>query len=245
VGPLALIGGAYTPASVVREFGGNKFPLLVEAGHTVTLRVSRRARGSAGLAYGGLGRRPLPQGRRTRLRDAARTMTFRACRPGSPPKDYRPEGPSGSHADGESVTFWSGFVVARAPACVPLEVYVDDEPPRRIGLALGRRCGERPIAAATCVNGGTGTTETLPNRDVALGRSPCSGTDRHRRGRPTRSIAAAPRSQRDHECPGRRCLSPARSAVMTLPAAARGHWFGPPPPRSSRPRAPRCAALPA
>jgi hypothetical protein len=45
-------------------------------------------------------------------------------------------------ADAIAVTFWSGFVLAQVPACVPLEVYVDRErSPRRVGLPLGRRCG--------------------------------------------------------------------------------------------------------
>jgi hypothetical protein len=140
VGPLVLVGAAYTSASVVREFGGNKFPLLVKAGHTVTVRLPRAVRGAVGLAYSGLGKRRLPQGK-TRLRDAADTMTFVACEPGAPSARYRREGPSGSYADEEQVTFWSGFVVARAPRCVPLEVHVDDAPaPHRIGLSLGRRC---------------------------------------------------------------------------------------------------------
>jgi hypothetical protein len=128
VGPLVLDGaGEPTPASVVRQFGGNKFPLLVKAGHTVTVRLPRAVRSFAGLAYGGLGRGPLPQGK-TSLRDTAHTMTFVACRPGRPPSSYRDYGPSASYADGESVTFWSGFVVLRRPACVPLDVYVDDDP---------------------------------------------------------------------------------------------------------------------
>jgi hypothetical protein len=133
VGPLALVGaGEPTPASVVREFGGNKFPALVKAGHTVTVRLPLGVRTVAGLAYGGMGDGPLPQGE-TRHRDTAHTMTFVAC---------RPDQPSGSSADGEAVTFWSGFVVLRAPACVPLEVYVDHEPrPRRAMLDMGgRRC---------------------------------------------------------------------------------------------------------
>jgi hypothetical protein len=138
VGPLVLVGaGERTPASVVREFGGNKFPLLVKAGHTVTVRLPRAVRGFAGLAYGGLGNRPLPEGR-VRLRDTAHTMTFVACQPGSPTGRYRPDGPSGSYADGEAVTFWSGFVVMRKPACVPLEVYVDDDPsPRHAVVDMG------------------------------------------------------------------------------------------------------------
>ena len=136
VGPLVLVGGAFTDARTVREFGGNKFPLLVAAGHTVTLRVAPAAQGTARLAYG-----RLPQGKRLTLRDAHRSVTFIACAPGKAPREYSPDGPSGSDAGGASVTFWSGFVLTRAPACVPLEVYVDAEPsPRRAGLALGRRC---------------------------------------------------------------------------------------------------------
>jgi hypothetical protein len=136
VGPLVLIGGAYTPASTVREFGGNKFPLLVKAEHTVTVELAPSAVGLAGLAYG-----PLPQGE-VRLRDTYQAVTFVACRPGRPSRRYRPGGPSGSDADGVAVTFWSGFVLARAPSCVPLAVSVDDEhAPRRAGLSLGRRCG--------------------------------------------------------------------------------------------------------
>jgi hypothetical protein len=127
VGPLALIGAAHTPARVVRELGGNKFPALVEAGHRVTVELSRRTRRVAGLAYG-----PLPQGE-VHLREAHRVVTFAACPPG---------GPSGSTADGTAVTFWSGFVLTASPRCVSLRVWVDDEPsPRLADLRLGpRRC---------------------------------------------------------------------------------------------------------
>jgi hypothetical protein len=127
VDPLVLVGAGYTPASVVREFGGNKFPLLVRAGHRVTVELSRRTRRVAGLAYG-----PLPQGE-LHLRDAHRVVTFRACRRGER---------SGSDAGGWPVTFWSGFVLARAPGCVPLRVWVDGAPaPRLATLRLGaRRC---------------------------------------------------------------------------------------------------------
>src|SRR5829696_5556091 len=88
VGPLVLIGGAYTDAETVREFGGNKFPLVVKSGHVVTVRVFRRAPGArrvAGLAYG-----VLPQQRETTLRDTHRTVTFVACRPGKAPDHYSP-----------------------------------------------------------------------------------------------------------------------------------------------------------
>jgi hypothetical protein len=135
LGPLVLIGGAYTDPLTVREFGGNKFPLLVKAGHTVTLHIVGGARRSAGLAYG-----PMPQGETT-LGDTHQAVTFVACRPGRPGRRYRENGPSGSYADGVSVTFWAGFVLTRKPACVPLEVYVHRQRALgRVGLSLGRRC---------------------------------------------------------------------------------------------------------
>jgi hypothetical protein len=77
-----------------------------------------------------------------RLRDTAHTMTFVACEPGRPTRRYRPDGPSASYADGQQVTFWSGFVVLRRPVCVPLDVYVDGDPsPRRAVIDMaGGRC---------------------------------------------------------------------------------------------------------
>jgi hypothetical protein len=112
VGPLVMIGAAgFTDARTVREFGGNKFPLLVRAGHTVTVRVD-----GAGLSYGGV-----PEGR---------SITFTGCRPGR----------AASHADGAEVTFWSGFVRTRAPACIPLDVSADGAPARRVTISLGVRC---------------------------------------------------------------------------------------------------------
>lgn len=135
VGPLVFVGGAYTDAATVREFGGNKFPLLVKAGHAVTVRLGRRAPRTAGLGYG-----PQPQGKNT-LRDTYRSVTFVACRPGTASRRYSENGPSGTYADEVNVTFWSGFVLTRRPACIPLDVYVDDAPsPVGVGLALGRRC---------------------------------------------------------------------------------------------------------
>jgi hypothetical protein len=52
----------------------------------------------------------------------ARRVTFVACRHGGP-------------------TFWSGFVLTAAPACIPLSFSVDGaSAPRRARLELGRRC---------------------------------------------------------------------------------------------------------
>ena len=132
VGPLALIGGrTFTDAETARRFGGNKFPLLVRAGHTVTVRVPAAARATTGLGYG-----PFPDGELA-LADAHDSITFAAC-----PRDR-----AQSTADGARVTFWSGFVMTSRPACVPLDVFVDREArPRRVRIELGRRCA-RPVAA--------------------------------------------------------------------------------------------------
>jgi hypothetical protein len=126
VGPLTFVGGNVpTSPSVIRGVGGQKFPLLVQAGHTVTVQVPLAVRSVAGLGYG-----PLPQGEVT-LRDAHHTVTFVSCRRGEP---------SGSSANGP-VTFWSGFVVTNVPKCVPLDLYLDDDPsPRRVVLSLGAAC---------------------------------------------------------------------------------------------------------
>lgn len=124
VGPLALVGAGGTPVFSA-EFGGNKFPLLVKAGHRVTIELSVDTRRFAGLAYG-----PLPQGD-VRLRDSHRIVTFIACPRGKP---------SGSSADGHLVTFWSGGVLAGSPRCVPLEVWIDGKrEPRHVVVHLGTR----------------------------------------------------------------------------------------------------------
>lgn len=124
VGPLLLVGGAEpTSEAVILAHDGQKYPLLVKAGHTVTVQLPRGVRRTAGLAYGPF----RPEGR-ARLSDAHDTITFVSCR--------RDEA-SGSSAGGP-VTFWSGFVMTRAPDCVPLNVYVDDEPsPRHAVVSVG------------------------------------------------------------------------------------------------------------
>jgi hypothetical protein len=120
VGPLVLVGAAFTGADTIREFGGNKFPALVRAGHRVTVALPADMRGLAGLGYG-----PLPQGVELSPEDGHRAVTFIACP---------------LWASSGSVTFWSGAVLARAPRCVPLAVWVDGEPaPRRVALRMGIR----------------------------------------------------------------------------------------------------------
>jgi hypothetical protein len=126
LGPLAMVGaGAFTPPSVVRRFRGEKFPLLVKAGHRVTIEVPPSARTFVALGYG-----PLPEGEIT-LEVAHERVTFIACAPGET---------SGSSAGGP-VTFWSGALVANEPHCVPLDVFVDGErKPSRVFVELGARC---------------------------------------------------------------------------------------------------------
>ena len=117
VGPLAMKGAAATPAYYSESFGGNKFPLYVKGGHRVTVELSRHARRGAGIAYG-----PFPERRPLDVSDGYRVVTFIACRRAS---------------------FWAGGVLVRSPRCVPLRVWVDDEPsPRRAVIRLGvRDCG--------------------------------------------------------------------------------------------------------
>jgi hypothetical protein len=117
VGRLAMIGaGRFTDAETVRRFGGNKFPLLVAAGHTVTIEVRLP---QASLAYG------------SHSRGGHRVMTFRAC----------DRHDAASKADGRPVTFWSGFVQTTRPACVPLRIWIDrDHTPREKHIPLGKRC---------------------------------------------------------------------------------------------------------
>jgi len=127
VGPLVLTGARSSPP-FAPSFHGQKFPLLVKVGHRVTLALSTSTRKFAGLGYG-----PLPQGD-VEVREAHRVVTFIACRRGEP---------SGSRADGEAVTFWSGGVLSTGPRCIPISVWIDAaERPRRIVIRLGvTRCG--------------------------------------------------------------------------------------------------------
>jgi hypothetical protein len=126
VGPLVLTGARGRP-QFAPSFHGQKFPLLLKAGHQVTLALSKSTRKFAALGYG-----PLPQGD-VGVREAHRVVTFIACRRGQP---------SGSTAGGESVTFWSGGVLSTGPRCIPIAVWIDGaKRPRRIVIHLGvTRC---------------------------------------------------------------------------------------------------------
>jgi hypothetical protein len=126
IGPLVMIGAGGTP-SFSSSFHGQKFPLLLKAGHRVTLELSIRTRRGAALGYG-----PLPQGD-VGVPEAHRVVTFIACRKGA----------SDSDADGKPVTFWSGGVLVKSPRCVPLRVWTDAaSSPRRVVIRLGvDRCG--------------------------------------------------------------------------------------------------------
>lgn len=124
VGPLAMKGAAADPGGYSDSFGGNKFPLYVKAGHQVTVALTPGTHGRAGLAYG-----PLPNGQ-TDVHDAHRVITFIACRRG----EFSP----GLGSAAGRLSFWSGGVVAVAPRCVPLRIWVDDEPsPHRAVIHLG------------------------------------------------------------------------------------------------------------
>jgi hypothetical protein len=179
-GPLVLVGGAtYTDAATVREFGGNKFPLLVRAGHAVTVRLIAGSRRFAGLYYG-----PHPDGE-SRLSDAEQTMTFEAC----PPSKHQSTAP-------ERVTFWSGFVMARRPGCVRLEVFADgNRTPRRAAVELGRRCAEptpaTPVRGCWSRAGGAREPATTPRRgDVVLGPIALSGLERSQTAAASSTTAA-------------------------------------------------------
>lgn len=152
VGPLAMVGaGRMTDAATAREFGGNKFPVLVAAGHRVTIELTPRTRRFASL-YFGTHRRT---NREVTVRDGNRVVTFHSC------SAKRAQ----SRADDDAVTFWSGFVMVSKPSCVSLQVWVDDEPaPRPAHIALGRRC-----AAASPTLPLWPPTTTAPRRSTTTG----------------------------------------------------------------------------
>ena len=60
-----------------------------------------------------------------------RVVTFKACSARR----------AGSDAGGRKVTFWSGFILASAPACLRVKAWIDGaRTPRRARIPIGRRC---------------------------------------------------------------------------------------------------------
>jgi len=149
VGPLALLHAAPPWAYRVE---GEKLFVVVRGGHRVTLELSPRTRRGAGLVFG-----RFPNAN-VRLRDSRRVVTFIACQRG--------EKPPGSIPDGWPVSGWVGGLLARSPQCVPLLVWVNDEPsPRRAVIRFGvRDCGVRaPEQPTLCT---AGEVEALVGRFV-------------------------------------------------------------------------------
>jgi hypothetical protein len=129
VGPLAFVGVKRYAAEPLSTRAGawDKSPALVLPGHTVTVKITGAARRVSGfLGYG------KSEGA-TSLADSRGSVTFVAC-------THRR---SRSRAGGREVTFWSGgFVQPTAPACIPVDVYVDhSRTARRVVISL---------AAGTC-----------------------------------------------------------------------------------------------
>lgn len=132
VGPLAILraGGIFARgilphAGAVGEVGDKLF-VLVKGGHRVTLELSRSTRRGAGLAFG-----PYPDGE-VRFRDTRRVVTFVACRRG--------ESRATSPPTGWPVSGWVGFLIVRSPRCVPIRIWVDDEPrPRQAVIRFAVR----------------------------------------------------------------------------------------------------------
>ena len=120
VGPFALEHArpvlAYAP-----HVGGNKIFVYVRGGHRVTVELAV-PKGEVGFVFG--------QGEGLPKRGV---VSFVACQQGE-----RAPG----RFDGWPVTSWVGFLVAASPRCIPLRLWVDNEPtPRRALLRFGvRQC---------------------------------------------------------------------------------------------------------
>ena len=127
VGPLVITNAVRTEPETIREFGGDKIFVLLQPGHRVTLALSRETYRIASLGYG-----PLPQEVELTPQDGHRVVTFRSCSAGR----------VWSSAGGRPVTFWAGFMLTDTFFCMPIDVWVDDEPkPREIALGMGvRKC---------------------------------------------------------------------------------------------------------
>jgi len=122
VGPLAIrhVGPAGQGLGAGRR--GDKLFVIVKGGHRVTLEIPRSSRREAGfvvpdgLPHGGLDHRY-----------TRRVATFVACERGEHPESWS-----------WPVSGWVRGLLVRSPRCVPLLVWVDDEPrPRRTILRVG------------------------------------------------------------------------------------------------------------
>jgi hypothetical protein len=146
VGPFAL-ERARPMLGYAPDVRGNKIFVHVKGGRRVTLELSPAMRHDVGFAFApGSG-----------FRNWRRVVTFIACRRGQL---------SDSRFDGWPVTSWVGFLLASSPRCVPLLVWVDDEPsPRRAVIRFGvRDCGVRAPEQPTLCS--AGEVEALVGRFV-------------------------------------------------------------------------------
>jgi hypothetical protein len=110
----------------LREHDGWKSPALVRPGHTVTVSIGRSARSYARLQYV-----HVPGHDPSDLRTLPHTVRFKSCSRRRALSDV----------DGHPVTFWSGFVVIRKAACLPLTIRVDRGRPRhRVLSVAGAEC---------------------------------------------------------------------------------------------------------
>jgi len=118
VGPFAL-ERARPMLGYAPDVRGNKIFVYAKGGHRVTLELSPAMQHDVGFAFGpGSG-----------FRNWRRVVSFVACQRG----ELTP-----GRFDGWPVTTWVGFLLASSPRCVPLLVWVDDEPsPRRAVIRFG------------------------------------------------------------------------------------------------------------
>ena len=123
VGPLA-VRRAGVMLGYASQVGGNKLFVSVRGGHSVTVELPPDTRVGAGLGFGKF------ESANVELRDSRRVVRFVACERGERPAPW----------DGWPVTSWVGFLLAASPRCVPLRIWVDDEPtPRRSLIRFGVR----------------------------------------------------------------------------------------------------------
>ena len=121
VGPLA-VERARNVLGYAPDVGGNKVFVYVKGGHRATVELPYRTRRD-GLKFGPHVRGSVP---------TRRVVSFIACRRGELTNRF------GAQFDGWPVTSWVGFLLASEPRCVPLRIWIDDEPrPRRAVIRFG------------------------------------------------------------------------------------------------------------